>query len=76
MIALMTPFPSSLFPLRVTPNAVTASLNANLTKAYEINPERGESSQGCGSPMGDQGFEVDFTLGNEAYREFVITRLE
>ena len=26
--------------------------------------------------MGDKGFEVYFTLGSEAYRELVITRLE
>jgi hypothetical protein len=26
--------------------------------------------------MGDKGFEVDFTLGSEVYRGFVITRLE
>jgi len=26
--------------------------------------------------MGDEGLEVDFTLGSEVYREFVVTRLE
>jgi len=26
--------------------------------------------------MSDKGFEIDFTLGSEVYREFVITRLE
>lgn len=39
MIALMTPFPSSLFPIRVTPNAVAASSNANLGKNIRDQPE-------------------------------------
>jgi len=77
MIALITPFPSSLFPERVTPNAAAASLNANLgKKAYEISPNLGRFSQEWNSPMGHKGFEVDFTLGSETDREFVVTRLK
>ena len=55
---------------------VTASSNANLGKACEISPKHGRFGREWNSPTGDKGLEVDFTLGSEVYREFVITRLE